>query len=166
MKKQILVLCTAITVALLSVGSIAAQDGKKMKMDMMEMPKSPHHSVMMAYRHNVLTFAKVLRDMAQDGKLADVDVARNAFAEIKQSMAKMEEIHQLHMGRMSAEMREKMKPMMEKMKAEKAAITEHILALETGLQAAAPDAKEVNKHAAALVLQLEKMDKSNKKMKM
>ena len=175
MKKQMLVIWTAIVVVLLCVGGIAAQDGKKMDKDKMKkdmmmnmaaMHKSPHHAVMMAYRQNVLTFAKSLRDMTAGGKLEDVGLARNAFAEIEHSMEKMEEIHQSHMGKMSVEKQDMMKPMMEKMKADKAIVKEHILALEKALQADAPDAMEVNKHATALVLQLEKMDMSDKKMKM
>lgn len=166
MKKQMLVIWTAIVVILLCVGGIAAQDGKKMKMDMAAMHKSPHHMVMMAYRSNVLTFAKTLRDMTKAGKLEDVGLARNAFAEIKRSMDQMEQMHQSHMGKMSVEKQNMMKPMMEKMKAENAVVKEHFFALEKALQADSPDAMEVNKHAAALVVQLEKMDKSDKKMKM
>ena len=166
MKKQMLVIWTAIIVVLLSVGSIAAQDGKKMKMDMAAMMKSPHHTVMMAYRQNVLTFAKSLRDMTAGGKLEDVELARNAFAEIKHSMEKMGEIHQSQMGKMKPEMMTMMKPMMEKMQTENMPVKEHITALENALQVAAPNAMDVNKHAAALVRQLEKTDKSDKKMKM
>lgn len=166
MKKQILVVWTVIVIVLLTVGSIVAQDGKKMKMDMMAMHKSPHHTVMMAYRHNVLTFAKSLRDMTAGGNLEDVELARNAFAEIKHSMEKMDEIHQAQMGKMKPEMMTMMKPMMEKMQAEQSVVKGHILELEKALQAATPNAMEVNKHAAALVMQLEKMDKSDKKMKM
>lgn len=166
MKKQILVIGTAILAVFLCVGGIVAQDAKTTKMDMAEMHKSPHHLVMMAYRQNVLSFAGVLRDMTKAGKLEDVELARNAFAEIKHSMEKMDGIHQAHMSKMSAETSEKMKPMMEKMQADKTAVKEHILALEKALQANAPDALEVQKHAAALVLQLEKMDKSEMKMKM
>lgn len=166
MKKQMIVMGMAIAMVLLSIGSIAAQDSKKMKMDMMAMMKSPHHTVMMAYRHNVLTFAKSLRDMTAGGKLEDVDLARNAFAEIKHSMEKMDDIHKTQMGKMSAEKLEMMKPMMEKMKAENDIVKAHCHALEKALQADAPNAMEVNKHAAALVSQLEKMDKSDKKMKM
>lgn len=175
MKKQMLVIWTAIVVVLLCVGGIAAQDSKKMDKDKMKkdmmmemaaMKKSPHHLVMMAYRHNVLTFAKSLRDMTAGGKLEDVELARNAFAEIKHSMEKMDEIHQSHMGKMSAEKLEMMKPMMEKMQAEKAIVKEHFLALEKALQMDMPDASEIGKHATALVSQIEKMDKSDKKMKM
>lgn len=168
MKKQMLMISTVVLAVLFSVGSGFAQDDKKMNMEgmdmMAEMHKSPHHALMMAHRQSVLNFAKTLRDMAKDGKLADVELARNAFAEIKRGMEKMEEIHQSHMTKMSTEMREKMKPMMEKMQAEKAAMKEHILALEKALQINAPDAKEVEKHAAAIVEQLEKMKMPDKKM--
>ena len=170
MKKQILMISTVIFAVLLSIATIAAQDSKKMKMNMMmemtAMMKSPPHTVMMAYRHNVLTFAKSLRDMSAGGKLEDVDLARNAFTEIKHSMEKMDEIHQVQMGKMKPEMMTMMKPMMEKMKAEQAIVKGHILELENALQVVAPNAMDVNKHAAALVMQLEKMDKSDKKMKM
>ena len=166
MKKQMIVMSMAIAMVLLTVGSIAAQDSKKMKMDMAAMMKSPHHSVMMAYRQNVLMFSKTLRDMTAGGKLEDVDLARNAFAEIKHSMEKMDELHQSQMGKMKPEMMTMMKPMMEKMQAEQAIVEGHILELENALQIATPNAMDVNKHAAALVMQLEKMDKSDKKMKM
>ena len=167
MKKQILVIWMSIIVVLLGVGSISAQDGKKM--DMAEMMKSPHHVVMMAYRQNALTFARVLWDLSSDGKIQDVDLVRNAFAELKRSLEKMEEMHQLHMskmGKMSAEMMEKMKPMMEKMKAEKAVVSGHILALERALKADSPNPQEVEMHTAALILQFEKMKMSGDKMKM
>ncbi len=170
MKKQMLVISMVILAVLLSVGGVAAQDDKMMKMDGMDMmammQKSPHHKMMMAHRQNVLTFAKTLRDMASGGKLEDVELARNAFAEIKRGMEKMDEIHQSQMGKMKPEMMTMMKLMMKKMQAENMLVKEHITALENALQVAAPNAMDVNKHAAALVMQLEKMDKSDKKMKM
>ncbi len=175
MKKQRMILVSAILAIILSVMGVAAQDGKKMShdtmkkdgMDMMsEMKKSPHHSVMMAYKQNVLTFAKTLRDMSKGGKLADVDLARNAFAEIKHSMEKMEGIHQSHMSKMSAEMREKMTPMMEKMQAEKNAFKEHIIALDKAFESNSPDAISVEKNAAALVKKLEKSGMSDNEKKM
>ena len=49
---------------------------------------------MMAYRQNILTFAESLRDLTAGGKLEDIELARNAFAEVKHSMEKMDEIHQ------------------------------------------------------------------------
>ncbi len=168
MKKQNLVMC--LVVIILAVSGIFAQDSKMdMKMmDMTEMMKSPHKTVMMAYRQNALSFARVLWDLSSDGKIEDVDLARNAFAELKRSMEKMDEIHKskmIKMDKMSPEMTEKMKPMMEKMNAEKAAVMVHINALEKALQANSPNAQEVEMHSAALVMQFEKM-KMPVKMKM
>ncbi len=167
-----LVISMAIIVVLLSVGSIAAQDNKMMKMgemDMAEMMKNPHHVVMMAYRQNAVTFARVLWDLSSDGKIQDVDLARNAFAELKRSMEKMDEIHKSQMskmGKMSPEMMEKMKPMMEKMAAEKVAVLVHINALEKALQSNSPNSQEVEMHSAALVMKFEKMKMPGEKMKM
>lgn len=166
MKKQMLMVGTFLVMVLLSVSNIAAQNGEKMKKEMMDMDamkKSPHHSVMMAYHHNLLTFSKALRDMSSGGKLEDIDLSRNAFAEIKRSMEKMDEIHQLHKGKMKLEMITMMKPMMEKMQAENMLVKEHITALETALKATAPNALDVNKHATELVMQLEKMNMPDKK---
>lgn len=178
MKKQFLKISTIVLTFLILVGGVFAQDGdKKMKMDsemmktMEKMQKSPQHKMMMTYRQNVLNFAKTLREMVAGGKLEDVELARTAFIEIKNGLAKMDEIRQSHMSKMSLEMREKMKPMMEKMQAEKAAMNEHLAALEKALQTDAPDASEIEKHAAAIVGQLEKkmemkMEMSGKKKNM
>ena len=84
-------------------------------MMMSEMEKSPHHKMMMAYRQNVSNFANALSEMAKDEKTFDADFARTAVAEIKRSAAMMDEIHSKHSAMMKTEMREKMKPMMEKM---------------------------------------------------
>ncbi len=160
MKKYVFAISMAVMIGLLGAGHGAAQDAKKMKsesMAMAGMKNSPHHSVMMAYRQNVLTFAKTLRDMSKSAQLEDAGLAREAFAEIKRGMERMNEIHQSHAGKMSAEMRDKMKPMMEKMQAGRAAKSEHVLALGRALEAATPNARELEIHANALVSQLEKM---------
>lgn len=173
MKKQMIVVFTAITIALLGVGMAAAQGDKKMtkaEMDMAEMHKSPHHLLMMAHYHNAMTFATLLRDMTKDGRFGDLEVARNAFAEIKHCMDQMDMIHRMHMSGMSKEMADNMKPMMAEMKskmsADKAAVFEHIAALERAFQMDTPDANEVQKHAAELVMALEKMMPPEKKMDM
>ena len=174
MKKQMLLVWTAIVVVLFSVGSIAAQGDKKMakgEMDMMAMmEKSPQHMLMMAHHHSAMAFATILRDTTSDGKFADIEVARNAFAEIKHCMDQMEMMHRMQMSGMSKEMMDKMKPMMAEMKptmaAQKGAINEHIAALERAFQMETPDAAEINKHAAELVMAFEKMMPMDKKMDM
>ena len=171
MKKQNVIIWIGVVV--LSVGSLFAQDQKmdpkkmpKGDMNMSEMSKSTHHIAMMAYRQSVLTFATALRDLARDGNVQDVDLARNVFAEIKRNMGEMDKIHQSHMGKMSPEMREKMKQMMEKMQGEEAVINGHILALEKALKPDSPDGQAVQKHATELVSQLEKTNMPDKKSEM
>ena len=162
MKKQNFVMCWVVII--LAVSGIFAQDSKiDMKMmDMTEMMKSPHQTVMMAYRQNALSFARVLWDLSSDGKIEDVDLARNAFAELKRSMEKMDEIHKSQMSKMG-----KMSPeMMEKMAAEKVAVMVHINALEKALQSNSPNSQEVEMHSAALVMKFEKMKMPGEKMKM
>lgn len=107
--------------------------------------------------------------MSAGGTLGNVDLARTAVAEIKHSIEKAEEIHAAHMatmGKMDAASMDKMKPMMDKMEADKAEIKSQVQALDTALQAAAPDAAAVNTHAAALLEKVEMMKPPEKKMKM
>ena len=173
MKQNRFSISITLLVVLFAVGIIAAQNDKKMTkagMDMMAMEKSPHHVLMMAHHHSAMAFATILRDTTIDGKFADLEVARNAFAEIKHCMDQMDMIHRMHMSGMSKEMMDKMKPMMADMKvkmdAEKAAISGHIAALEMAFQMEMPDAAEVHKHASELVIAFEKMMPPEKKMDM
>lgn len=171
MKKQLFTISTSLIGVLFAVGMVAAQNDKRMtkgEMDMEAMHKSPHHVLMMAHHHSAMAFATVLRDTTKDGKFADLEVARNAFAEIKHSLDQMDMIHRMHMSGMSKEMMAKMKPMMTEMKpkmdAEKAAVSGHIAALERAFQMETPDAGDVYKHAAELVMVFEKMMPPAKKM--
>ncbi len=170
MKKQILVTWVIGLVLFLGLGQVYAQGDPKMKMkmemNMAEMHKKPQHMVMMAYRHNMIAFSNVLYSMAETGKFEDLEAARSAFAEIKRSMEKIDEIHMAHMGKMTAEMKDMMKPMMEKMQAENAVLKEQIRGLERALSTGVPDAMEVEMRTAALIKRLEKMDMPEMKMKM
>ncbi len=149
--------------AILGSISIAAQDSEVIKMKMAAMEKSPQHLMTMAYRQNVKTFAKSLRDMSKGGKLDNLEMARKCLSEMKRNMAKTEESHLLHMETMTSEMNQIMFPMMEKMHAENTLVKEHIAALEKALEGATPNAATVYKHAAEIAKQLEKMDTPDKK---
>jgi len=171
MKRMSLIASTALAVMLLAASAVLAQDKKmempmpKEGMDMSRMHADGHHTLMMAYQHNALAFTRALWEMTSDGKIEDVGMARAAFAEIKRSMEKAGEIHQMHMSmmpKMDAAMMEKMKPMMDKMESDKAALKGHVQALENAMQAKTPNAKEVEMHAATLLLKLEKMNKPEK----
>ena len=174
MKRTNLIISTVLAVIVLLAGSIFGQnkpaDKKPMApMDMSAMHKDGHHSIMMAYHQNVAAFARALVEMSAGGKLENVDLARAALDEIKRSIEKAEAIHASHMASMAktdAAAMDKMKPMMDKMEADKAEIKSHVQALDTALQAASPDAAAVNTHAAALLEKVEKMKPPEKKMDM
>lgn len=162
--------------AIASATTAFAQD-KMMDMKMMpkdamsmgEMHKDGHHAMMMAHQRNGKAFARVLWDMTSDGKIENVAMARAAFAEIEHCMEKMDQIHKMHMdgmGKMDAAMMDKMKPMMEKMQAEKAVMKMHMDMLGKALKASNPDAQNVSMHAGWILLKLEKMNMAEMKMDM
>jgi len=177
MKNTKLIIAAIFAVILFSAGSMFAQPKKPMPMkpmpmegmDMPMMPKDGHQALMMAFHHNAVAFTRALWEMSSEGSIQNVELARAAFAEVKRSLEKMEEVHQMHkstMGKMDPAMMEKMKPMMEKMEAEKAALKGHIQALEAVMQGASPRASEIEMHAAAILLRLEKMNRPQMKMPM
>lgn len=168
MNKRILmitILCVAASVNFASAQDKKMNDDKmKDKAMMTEMQKGAHHKMMTAYRQNVANFANALSEMAKDGNTFDADFARTAVAEIKRSAAMMDEIHDKHSAMMTAEMREKMKPMMEKMDKNKTALNEHIAALEKILESEKPNLTEIGKHAEAISSQFGKKEMSEMKM--
>lgn len=162
---MMIILCVATSVNIASAQDKKMKDGKMKDIAMMaEMEKSPHHKMMSAYRQNAANFANALSEMAKDEKTFDADFARTAVAEIKRSAEMMVEIHEKHSAMMTTEMREKMKPMMEKMDKNKTALNEHIAALERLLEAEKPNLKEIGTHAEAISSQFGKKEMSEMKM--
>ena len=173
MKNTNLIRSTVLAIVLLSVSVVFAQDKKmdmpKGAMDMAAMHKDGHHALRMAYHHNAMAFTKALWEMSASGKIEDIEMARAAFAEVKRSIEKMDEIHKMHMskmGKMDSAMMEKMKPMMAKMEADKAALMGHVQALDNALKGSLPSAAEIEMHAAAILLRLQKAGMPEKKMDM
>jgi len=70
----------------------------------------PHYVLAMAYRENVATFAKALRDQASAGSLSS-DFARAAASEISRGIDDANEHYGEHLKTMGDEMRAKMAPM-------------------------------------------------------
>lgn len=152
-------------VFILSVSNSFAQDQKskmkemKDKPEMAEMMKSPQHKLMMAYRQNLLTFAKTLRDAAKESENIDADFAKSIVAEIKRSSEMMDKIHKDHMESMDAAMLEKMSSNMDKMKKDQDALKANISALEESVQKDSLNSKEIETRAEAIISQLGKKDK-------
>lgn len=168
MRNLVVTIAASAVMIFLSIASVSAQDDKILKtgVKMDAMRSGSHHSMMMAYRQTSLTFAKALLEMTRDGKFQDVEMARKSFAEIKRSLELSDQVHQAHVSKMDAEMLESMKPMMEKMQAEKAAVNDRMLALENSLHRDAPDAKEVERLAGELVMKLDMKNEEGMKKEM
>lgn len=130
------------------------------KPEMAEMMKSQNHQVMMTYRKNLSNLAETLRDMAKDSDNYNSDFAKAIFSDIERSSEMMDKVHMDHMSKMDAKMKEKMAPMMEKMKMQKTELDHHIMALGKEINAPSVNVKEVEKHAAAIadMLSEKKMD--------
>lgn len=162
MKYKSLTFLTLAVFMLFGVAGSSAQEIKKddkktqKEMKMSEMNENPHHAMMLPYQQNMVNFAKALRGLAKEARTWDADFARTAVAEIKRSAERIDEIHRKHMDTKSAEMREKMKPMMEEMKKEQAELNEQILALEKAVESNTLNAKEIEIRTAAIISELEK----------
>jgi len=171
---------TIVAFMFLAAGSIFAQDSdgkmkdmKHMNMmkdnpEMMKMMKSPHHKMMMAYHHNIHSFAKVLKHMSKDGNTYNAKFAKDSVKEMKRSSKMMDKIHENHMSKMKAKKKmdadkmAKMAPMMAKMKKKKAELDGHIAALDRSVTAG--NKAEVNQHASAIA-KMTHMKKKGKKHK-
>jgi len=129
-------------------------------MDMSAMKQEPHHLLAMAYRGNLVNFAKALRHEAnRTTKTIDLEFARAAVAEMKRSFDQMQQHHQEHMKTMDEKMKAQMAEMMTQMHAHHSAIQEHLAALDTEVQTSAPDSKSISNHITEILKQCEGMGK-------
>jgi hypothetical protein len=122
-----------------------------MTTEMSEMMKSPHHLLMTAHMKTMSEFAKTLHDQAVKPEALDVEFARATVAELRHNLDAMEAIHQKHLQSMSADMKSKMQMMMEKMDKDRSMVKDQVIALETDVQAATLDSKQVAAHTSALL---------------
>lgn len=141
-----------------------------MKSEMAKMMKSPHHMLMTAHMKTMSEFARTLRDQSVKPKALDIEFARAAVAELRHNLDAAEAIHQKHMQAMNSEMepkmaamddamKSKMHMMMEKMDKDRAKLKDQVSALETDVQVATPDSKQVAADSNALLKHLGMMSK-------
>jgi len=128
-------------------------------MDMSAMKQEPHHVLAMAYKDNLVNFAKALHHHAAMAKTVNAEFVRAAVAEMRRSFDQAQQHHQAHMKTMDEKMKAQMADKMKQMDAHHAAVQKHLTALETEVQAAAPDAKGVAEHVAEILKECEGMSK-------
>jgi len=127
--------------------------------DMSAMMQDPQYVLAMAYKENLVNFAKALHHEAHQTKPINPEFARAAVAEMRRSFDLMLEHHQDQMKAMDEQWKSRMADTMEQMDAHHAAIGEHLTALEREVQAAAPDEKGVSEHVAEILKQCDRMSK-------
>jgi hypothetical protein len=117
---------------------------------MNDMMGGPHHTLAMAYRDNLATFARALQDQVAKSKTVDLDLARPAVTEMRRSFESIQQHHQAHKAMMGAA-DSTMLRMMQHMDSSMAAAGEHLTALEAELNGSAPDPGKVTAHTTAIL---------------
>lgn len=133
-------------------------------MDMSAMMQEPHHQLAMAYKANLVNFAKALQHEANQTKPIDPEFARAAIAEMKRSFDQMEQHHQDHMEAMDDKMKPQMSDMMKEMATRNLAIKEDLNALNKEAQTSAPDSKSISKYVDEILKNCESMSKMHGEM--
>lgn len=120
-------------------------------MDMSVMKQGPHHLLAMGYKDNLVNFAKVLRQDANQAKTVNTEIARAAVAEMKRSFDQMQQHHQAQMKTMDDKMKAQMVGMTKQMDEHHSAIQEHLAALDKEVQTSAPVAKNIAMHVTEIL---------------
>lgn len=129
------------------------------RMGMSAMKQEPHHLLAMAYKDNLVSFAKALRHQATLGATVNPAFARAAVAEMKRSFDQMQEHHQDHMKTMDETMKAQMADKIKQMDAHHSAIQQSLAALDKETQTSAPDSKSIAKYVAEILKHCDGMAK-------
>ena len=139
------------------------QEGMK---GMTGMMGGPHHVLAMAYRDNLATFARALRGQVNQSKSVNLDLARPAVAEMRRSLSQLQEHHQAHMRAMTSANTDSAMPGNRlRMETRLTALGEHLTALESAVNASAPDYRQVAEHATKILNQSASMSSMPDKAK-
>jgi hypothetical protein len=126
------------------------QEGMQGMSGMME---GPHHVLAMAYMDNLATFARALEAQVTQAKTVNLDLARPAVAEMRRSFEQMKQHHQAQMTMMGDGAKPPMSGTMQQMETHLAALSEHLTALESEVNASTPDPKKVSEHTSEILKQ-------------
>jgi hypothetical protein len=164
-------LMAAIGLAILAASGIAATAQQKQDemsqrmMDMSAMMNEPHHQLAMAYKENLVNFAKALHQQAADTITVNPQFARDAVGEMRRSFDQMLGHHQDHMKTMDEKMKERMADMKKKMDAQCDAIKDDLAALDKEAQTSAPDSKTISRYVDDILKNCDSMSKMHDDMK-
>lgn len=163
--------------------SATAQDpkperaGRPMHQDGMQgMRGQPHHVLAMAYRDNLVSFARAVEGPGTRMKTVDLTIVRPAVAEMRRSFDQMRQHHQaqqaamgdstmMPMGMRGDSAKKSMATMMKDVTRHLTAIDGHLTALETEVKGDAPDAAKVTEHTSAILKESAGMPATSRKDK-
>jgi hypothetical protein len=128
-------------------------EGMKDMESMSGMMGGHHHVLAMAYRDNLVTFARALQGQGARSKAVDLDLARPAVAEMRRSFDQMQQHHQAQMTMMADHAKPPMAATMQHMETHVSTLSKHLTALEAELNADTPDPKKVTEHATEILKQ-------------
>ncbi len=111
----------------------------------------PHQVLAMAYRDNLVTFARAVREQDSSAKAVNLDLVRPAVTEMRRSFDQMLEHHQAQMKAMGARADSSMSGSMPHMETHLAALRMHLVELESEVKLGSPDPGKVSHHADAIL---------------
>jgi cytochrome c556 len=129
------------------------QEGMKGMQGMSDMMGGPHHVLAMAYRDNLAAFARALQGQVTQSKTVNLDLARPAVAEMRRSFDQMLQHHQAQMTMLGDSTKPAMSGTMRHMETHLTALGEHLMALESEVNASTPDPKKVSEHTTEILEQ-------------
>lgn len=120
------------------------------------MMSGPHHVLAMAYRENLITFARALQTQVAQSTIVDLELARPAVAEMRRSFDQMNPHHKAQMAmmgdmKMGEHTNTPMATAMQAMETHLTALDEHLTALESEVNASAPAPANVSRHVAEIL---------------
>jgi cytochrome c556 len=121
------------------------------------MMNTPHHVLAMAYRDNLVTFAKALRGRVAQSKAVDVEFARPAVVEMRRNFDQMKQHMGAQMSTMSDSAKKAMAGMMQGMETHTGALAEHLAGLEAEVGGSMPDPAKVTQHTREILKQCDAM---------
>ena len=120
---------------------------------MSSMMEGPHQVLAMAYRDNLVTFARAVRGRDSSAKAVNLDLVRPAVAEMRRSFDQMLQHHKAQMAMMGAPTDPAMAGKMPDMETHLTAIREHLAALESEVNTGTPDPTKISEHTSAILKQ-------------
>jgi hypothetical protein len=126
-------------------------DKKEDKMEMMDMTSGPHQVLAMAYRDNLVTFAKALRGHGNDATPVNLEVARPAALEMRRSYSQIVQHHSAQGALTTGHRDSSMAAMKEHMDSHLTTLGQHLTALEAAVNAAVPEPKTVRAHTTEIL---------------